>query len=239
MNHDHEHDHGDEHGDERGQARTHEHSLEQQEHGGAHAHVHRSPPRPDQDDTLTYYRAMEAAVRELLIDKGILTAEDIRRQIETMDGRNAGRGARMVARAWLDAAYKQRMLANGSQAAEEIGLEVGALKLVVVENTATEHNVIVCTLCSCYPRNLLGLPPDWYKSRNYRSRVVREPRAVLAEFGTTIADDVMIRVHDSTADMRYLVLPRRPEGTESWSEEQLASLATRDSMIGVALAGKA
>jgi nitrile hydratase len=209
------------------------------DHTQDHAHVHRYPPRPDQDDTLTYYRAMEAAVRELLIDKGVLTAEDVRRQVEKMDGRNAGLGAKMVARAWLDAAYKQRMLADGSQAAEEIGLDVGPLKLVVVENTPTVHNVIVCTLCSCYPRMLLGLPPDWYKSRNYRSRVVREPRAVLAEFGTVIPEDVLIRVHDSTADMRYLVAPRRPPGTENWSEAELARLVTRDSMIGVALADTA
>ncbi len=209
------------------------------DHTEDHAHVHRYPPRPDQDDTLTYYRAMEAAVRELLIDKGVLTAEDVRRQVENMDGRNAGLGAKMVARAWIDPAYKQRMLANGSEAAEEIGLDVGPLKLVVVENTPTVHNVIVCTLCSCYPRMLLGLPPDWYKSRNYRSRVVREPRAVLAEFGTVIPDDVLIRVHDSTADMRYLVAPRRPQGTENWSEAELARLVTRDSMIGVALADTA
>jgi nitrile hydratase len=209
------------------------------DHAEDHAHVHRYPPRPDQDDTLTYYRAMEAAVRELLIDKAILTAEDVRRQVENMDGRNAGRGAKMVARAWLDPAYKERMLANGSQAAEEIGLDVGPLKLVVVENTPTVHNVIVCTLCSCYPRMLLGLPPDWYKSRNYRSRVVREPRAVLAEFGTVIPEDVLIRVHDSTADMRYMVAPRRPKGTENRSEAELARLVTRDSMIGVAFADTA
>ena len=209
------------------------------DHTQGHAHVHRYPPRPDQDDTLTYYRAMEAAVRELLIDKGVLTAEDVRRQVENMDGRNAGRGAKMVARAWLDPAYKQRMLANGTEAAEESGLDVGPLKLVVVENTPTVHNVIVCTLCSCYPRMLLGLPPDWYKSRNYRSRVVREPRAVLAEFGTVIPEDVLIRVHDSTADMRYLVAPKRPKGTETWSEAELARLVTRDSMIGVAFADTA
>ena len=206
------------------------------DHDHAHPHVHRSPPRPDQDDTLTYYRAMEAAVRALLIDKGIVTADDVRRQVEDMDGRDAGRGAKMVARAWVDAEYKARMLANGSRAAEEIGLDVGPLKLIVVENTDAVHNVIVCTLCSCYPRMLLGLPPDWYKSRNYRSRVVRDPRAVLAEFGTTIPDDVQIRVHDSTADMRYMVAPKRPTGTDGWSEEALARLVTRDSMIGVALA---
>ena len=215
---------------------SHDHDHD---HTQDHAHVHRSPPRPDQDDTLTYYRAMEAAVRELLIDKGVFTAEDVRRQVENMDGRNAGRGATMVARAWLDPAYKQRMLADGSKAAEEIGLDVGPLKLVVVENTPAVHNVIVCTLCSCYPRMLLGLPPDWYKSRNYRSRVVREPRAVLAEFGTVIPDGVLIRVHDSTADMRYLVVPRRPQGTENWSEAELARLVTRDSMIGVAMADTA
>ena len=209
------------------------------DHDQAHAHVHRSPPRPDQDDTLTYYRAMEAAVRELLIDKGIVTADDVRRQVEDMDGRDAGRGAKMVARAWVDAEYKARMLANGSSAAEEIGLDVGPLKLIVVENAEGVHNVIVCTLCSCYPRMLLGLPPDWYKSRNYRSRVVRDPRAVLAEFGTALPDDVQIRVHDSTADMRYMVAPKRPAGTEGWSEEALARLVTRDSMIGVALADSA
>jgi nitrile hydratase len=208
------------------------------DHAPEHPHVHRNPPRPDQDDTLTYYRALEAAVRELLIDKGVISAEEVRRQVEEMDGRNAGRGAKMVARAWLDPAYKERMLQDGARAAEEIGLDVGPLKLVVVENTAAVHNVIVCTLCSCYPRMLLGLPPDWYKSRNYRSRVVREPRVVLAEFGTAIPDDVLIRVHDSTADMRYLVAPRRPEGTENWSEVQLARLVTRDSMIGVAPADK-
>jgi nitrile hydratase len=208
------------------------------DHASEHAHVHRYPARPDQDDTLTYYRALEAAVRELLIDKGVISAEEVRRQVEDMDGRNAGRGAKMVARAWLDPAYKERMLQDGARAAEEIGLDVGPLKLVVVENTAAVHNVIVCTLCSCYPRMLLGLPPDWYKSRNYRSRVVREPRIVLTEFGTVIPDDVLIRVHDSTADMRYLVAPRRPEGTENWSEVELARLVTRDSMIGVALADK-
>jgi len=130
------------------------------------------------------------------------------------------------------------MLANGTQAAEELGLDVGPLKLVVVENTPSVHNVIVCTLCSCYPRMLLGLPPDWYKSRSYRSRVVREPRTALAEFGTKIPVDTQIRVHDSTADMRYLVLPMRPERTENLSEAELARLVTRDSMIGVALADR-
>jgi nitrile hydratase len=141
----------------------------------------------------------------------------------------------MVARAWVDPTYKRRMLEDGSAAARELGLEIGPLKLIVVENTSEVHNVIVCTLCSCYPRMLLGLPPDWYKSRNYRSRTVREPRAVLAEFGTVIPSGTRVCVHDSTADMRYLVLPQRPENTEHLGESQLAQLVTRDSMIGVSV----
>lgn len=198
-------------------------------------HDHPHAALADEADQLTYFQAMEVAIRELLIDKGILTADQVRRQVEDMDGRNAGMGARMVARAWVNAEYKRRMLTDGNAAAEEVGLDHGAYKLVVVENTPDVHNVIVCTLCSCYPRWLLGLPPDWYKSRNYRSRVVREPRTVLREFGLELADQVSVRVHDSNADMRYLVLPLRPPGTEGWSEDQLAALVTRDSMIGVAL----
>ena len=193
-----------------------------------------SAPRPDQDDTITYYRAMEIAVRELLIDKGVLTAGDVRRQVEAMDARGPKGGAMMVARAWIDPSFKQRMLEDGPAAAREIGLDIGPLKLIVVENTPEVHNVIVCTLCSCYPRMLLGLPPDWYKSRNYRSRTVREPRAGLAEFGTEIPAEMRICVHDSTADMRYLVLPMRPQGTEHLTEAELIGLVTRDSMIGVA-----
>ena len=204
-----------------------------------HDHDHPHATLRDAADKLTYYQMMEVAVRELLIDKGILTADEVRRQIEDMDGRNAGLGAKMVARAWADPEYKQRMLTDGNAAAEAVGLDHGAYKLVVVENTRDVHNVIVCTLCSCYPRWLLGLPPDWYKSRNYRSRVVREPRAVLREFGLELSDHVTVRVHDSNADMRYLVLPLRPAGTEGWSEERLATLATRDSMVGVALADSA
>jgi nitrile hydratase subunit alpha len=181
-----------------------------------------------------YYQVMETALRELLIEKNIFTAADVRRQVEEMDGRNAGIGARLVARAWLDPDYKARALANGSDAAREIGIEVGPTNLIVLENTATIHNLVVCTLCSCYPRMLLGLPPDWYKSKSYRSRAVRDPRAVLREFGTAIANEIEVRVHDSTADMRYLVLPLRPSGTERLSEAALAELVSRDSMIGVA-----
>lgn len=210
---------------------SHDHDREDNHHH--HSHEHRHPHRQDLDDTLTYYRAMEIALRELLIEKGILTADAIRGQVEDMDRRSPAAGARVVAKAWADPAYKALLLTDGGAACVAVGLDRGPYKLVVVENTPTTHNVIVCTLCSCYPRWLLGLPPDWYKSRNYRSRVVREPRKVLREFGTEIADDVVVRVHDSSADMRYLVLPERPAGTEGWEEERLAQLVTRDSMIGV------
>ena len=206
-----------------------------QHHDDHHDHPHPHPTRPDKDDKLTYYQAMEVAVRELLIDKGILTADQVRRQVEDMDSRTPARGAKVVARAWVDPHFKLRLLTDGNAAVEEVGLERGPYKLVVAENTSEVHNVIVCTLCSCYPRWLLGLPPDWYKSPSYRSRMVREPRAVLSEFGLQLPDNVTVRVHDSTADMRYLVLPMRPAGTEGWSEEQLAALVGRDTMVGVAI----
>jgi nitrile hydratase len=184
---------------------------------------------------LTYFQMMEVSLRELLVEKGIVTEAEVNAEVEAMRERTPERGARVVAHAWIDPAYRQRLLADGSKACEELGLEVGALKLLVVENTPQVHNAIVCTLCSCYPRMLLGIPPDWYKSRNYRSRMVREPRKVLSEFGLEMQEHIQIRVHDSTADMRYMVLPMRPAGTDGWSEERLATLVTRDSMIGVAL----
>ncbi len=182
-----------------------------------------------------HYRHLAIAVHELLVEKGVLSEDRIDRQIVRMDARSPADGARMVARAWTDQAYRARMLADGSAAAEEIGIVVDGTLLVVVENTDAVHNLFVCTLCSCYPRSILGLPPNWYKAPEYRRRVVREPRKVLAEFGVSVADDVELRVHDSTADMRYIVLPRRPDGTEGWSEDALAKLVTRDSMIGVGL----
>jgi nitrile hydratase len=184
---------------------------------------------------LDYFQLMEVSLRELLVQKGVVTEDAIAGAMAAMRARGPERGAAMVARAWLDPAYKARLLADGSKAAEELGFEVPGLRLIVVENTPAVHNVIVCTLCSCYPRMLLGLPPEWYKSRPYRSRVVREPRKVLAEFGTRIPARVGIRVHDSNADMRYLVLPLRPAGTEGWREERLAALVTRDCLIGVAV----
>ena len=216
-------------------AHDHDHPHDH-DHRHGHTQPHRHPPRPDQDDTITQWRAMEIAVRALLIEKGILSAEEVRRQVEDMDKRTPLQGARVVARAWIDPEFRKLLLSDGNAACEALGMERGPYKLVVVENTDQVHNVIVCTLCSCYPRWLLGLPPDWYKSRNYRSRAINEPREVLKEFGTTIARDITVRVHDSTADMRYLVLPKRPAGTEGWSEEKLAVLVTRDSMIGVAFA---
>jgi nitrile hydratase subunit alpha len=198
-----------------------------------HRHGHAHAPHEDAPERLSHYQVMEIAVRELLIAKNVFAAEDVRRAVEAMDGRTPAQGARVVARAWTDPAFKARLLADGTAAVRELGYEMATFRLLVVENTATLHNLIVCTLCSCYPRMLLGLPPDWYKSRAYRSRAVREPRAVLQEFGTVLGDDVELRVHDSTADMRYLVLPERPAGTEGWNEERLAALVGRDSMIGV------
>ncbi len=193
------------------------------------------PYRPDDDVPLSYWQAMEIAVRELLVEKGEVTAEEIARQIDAMDARSPADGAAVVARAWTDPAFKARLLKDASAASREMGYDIGALKLIAVENTASVHNVVVCTLCSCYPRNLLGLPPDWYKSRAYRSRVVKAPRAVLREFGVELPQDVTIRVHDSTADMRYIVLPERPAGTEALDAGAMAALVTRDSMIGTGL----
>ena len=196
-----------------------------------HSHPHRS----DQDSPLTHWQAMEIAVRELLVEKGVFSSAEINAAIEAMDARSPALGAKVVARAWTDAGFRVRLQADAPAACRELGIEIGALRLVAIENTEHEHNVIVCTLCSCYPRNLLGLPPDWYKQRAYRSRVVREPRRVLAEFGLALPAETRVRVHDSTAELRYIVVPQRPSGTESWEEERLAGIVTRDCMIGVAL----
>jgi nitrile hydratase alpha subunit len=199
-------------------------------HGHDHPHaeiVHSGRPG--------YYEIMETAVSELLVERRLIGADEIRRQIEVLDSRTPALGARVVARAWVDPDFKERLLADGRTACEELGISFyDDTGLIVLENTDRVHNLIVCTLCSCYPRPVLGLPPDWYKLKPYRSRAVSEPRAVLAEFGTVIPDDVEIRVSDSTAMVRYLVLPRRPAGTEGWGEEELAALVTRDTMIGVA-----
>jgi len=183
----------------------------------------------------SYFQLMEVSLRELLVEKGIVTEAQVTEEVEAMRQRTPEIGAKVVARAWLDGAYRKKLLEDGSRACQDLGIDVAALKLVVVENTPSTHNVVVCTLCSCYPRMLLGIPPEWYKSRSYRSRTVSEPRAVLSEFGLQIDEKTKIRVHDSTADMRYLVLPMRPSGTEGWNEARLASIVTRDCMIGVAV----
>jgi len=193
------------------------------------------PYRPDDDVPLSYWQTMEIAIRELLIEKGETTAAEIAAQIDAMDSRTPANGAAVVARAWTDPAFRARLLQDAAAASREMGFDIGPLRLIAVENTPSVHNVIVCTLCSCYPRNLLGLPPDWYKSRAYRSRIVRTPRAVLREFGLNLADDVTVRVHDSTADMRYIVLPARPAGTDGLDATALAGWITRDAMIGTGL----
>lgn len=198
-----------------------------------HDHPHPHPTLPDQDAALSYHQKLEIAVRELLIEKKIISADEVRSTVERFDTQSPLLGAKVVARAWVDPEYKKRLLADGSAAVRELGINMETTKLVVVENTPQVHNLIVCTLCSCYPRPVLGFPPDWYKSKAYRSRAIREPRAVLAEFGTTLPEGVTVRIHDSTADMRYLVLPMRPAGTETWDETKLAEMVSRDSMIGV------
>lgn len=211
-NHDHHHDH------------DHDHA--------GHDHAHPGT-QPDDMSPPGKYELMTLALKELLIERGVLTPEQILRGLETLDAWQPSRGADVVARAWIEPEFKQRLLADGNAAVKDFGVEMGDVKLTVVENTDTVHNVVVCTLCSCYPRGLLGLPPDWYRSKRYRARIVREPRKVLAEFGTPVPDDVSVRVHDSLADLRYLVLPHRPEGTEGWSAEELAAIVSRDSMVGV------
>jgi len=206
------------------------------DHDHHHGHGHNHPHDPiEVPDGAGHYELMVHAIKELLIEKGVISADDIRKTLEFMDTRTPALGAKVVAKAWTDPAFKKRLMEDGTKAVAELGIPMGDAELIVVENTKDTHNVVVCTLCSCYPRTVLGLPPDWYKSRNYRSRVVVEPRAVLKEFGTAVPDDVTVRVHDSNADMRYLVLPMRPPGTEGWSEDRLAGLVTRDCMVGVAV----
>jgi nitrile hydratase len=208
----------------------HDHHADRHE-GHGHAGVTSDSPAVDPEIAV-----LEQALRELLLEKGIFTAAELHRAIELMEARDGGvLGKTIVARAWQDASFRTLLLSDPQRAIAQYGASLGVPELAVVENTPEVHNVIVCTLCSCYPRGLLGLPPSWYKSKGYRSRVVREPRAVLQEFGTTVPEGVELRVHDSTADLRYLVLPMRPAGSETCTAAELAELVTRDSMIGVAL----
>jgi nitrile hydratase alpha subunit len=207
--------------------------MEEHDHSHDHDHDH-SPIESPGDVPPSYYEVMETSLRELLIEKQLIAPGEIRRQLEVLDSRTPALGAKVVARAWVDPEFRSRLLEDGRSACEDFGITFyDDTKLIVLENTDKVHNLIVCTLCSCYPRPVLGLPPDWYKAKPYRARAVKEPRAVLKEFGTQIPEDVEIRVSDSTSMVRYLVLPRRPEGTKDFTEEQLAGLVTRDAMIGV------
>jgi nitrile hydratase len=196
-----------------------------------HDHPHARITNGDEPPPAARARALEA----LLVEQGVIAREDVRREIDWLVSRAPADGARLVARAWVDPEFKERLLADARSAALELGLDPGPSPMVVaLENTEEVHHLVVCTLCSCYPRALLGPPPDWYKSLPYRSRAVSDPRGVLDEFGVELPEDVEVRVVDSTANIRYLVIPRRPSGTESMSEDDLAALVTRDSMIGVA-----
>jgi nitrile hydratase alpha subunit len=196
-----------------------------------HDHDHDPIASGDEPAAAARVRALE----ELLVEKGLIERGDVRKRIDSLVSRTPADGARLVARAWVDPGFKERLLGDARAAALELGLDPGPSPVVVaVENTEAVHHMVVCTLCSCYPRALLGLPPDWYKSLAYRSRAVSDPRGVLDEFGLELEEDVELRVLDSTADIRYLVIPRRPAGTEAMSEDDLAALVTRDSMIGVA-----
>ncbi len=196
-------------------------------------HDHPHPPVAGDDEPAAAARAR--ALEELLVSKGVVRREDVRRMIDWLVSRTPADGARLIARAWVDREFKERLLEDARAAALEVGLDPGPSPFVMaVENTETVHYMVVCTLCSCYPRALLGPPPDWYKSLPYRSRAVTDPRGVLTEFGVELADDVELRVLDSTADVRYLVIPRRPPGSEEMNEQQLTALVTRDAMIGVA-----
>lgn len=201
-------------------------------HEHVHEHVHEHEHRPE---PLAPIEARVAAIEAVLIEKGLFDSAVLDAIVDNFE-HNLGplNGARVVARAWVDPAYRERLLTDGTAAIAELGF--GGPEgdhMVVVENAPEVHNLVVCTLCSCYPWPTLGLPPAWYKAPAYRSRAVREPRALLAEMGTVVPDDVEIRVWDSSAEVRYLVLPERPAGTEGMSEEELASVVTRDSMIGV------
>lgn len=197
-----------------------------------HDHEHSRTFQPDHAEPTSDAARVGLALRELLIEAGHYTADEEQAVIAAMQGASPYNGGKIVARAWTDTAYRQRLLENGGAAIREIGFDIEPYEFTVMANTGDVHNVIVCTLCSCYPRSLLGMSPAWYKSKSYRARVVREPRKVLAEFGVQLDETVDVRVHDSTAELRYMVLPQRPSGTDDWSEERLASLVTRDSLIG-------
>ena len=208
-------------------------------HDHDHDHDHDDhAPQTEAEGPPSEFEIMSRAMQELLEAKGVVTADQVRRRIELFEEDFPYRGGRVVAHAWADPAFKKRLLEDGRAACSEMGIELEAERLIAVENTPEVHNLIVCTLCSCYPRSLLGEPPAWYVSKAYRSRAVREPRQVLREFGLSFPDSVEVRVHDSNADLRYIVLPVRPNGTDGMSEGELAALVSRDALVGTALPGK-
>ena len=216
---------------------THPHGHPQGDHGHDHGHGHGHDHDQDHahDRPLSGPALRVKALESLLVEKGLIDPKTLDEIVDTYENRVGPRnGARIVARAWTDPAYRQRLLDNATDAIAEFGyIERWAEDMVAVENTPQVRNLVVCTLCSCYPWPVLGLPPAWYKSDAYRARAVIDPRGVLKAFGQDIPEDVEVRVWDSTAEMRYMVLPERPAGTEGWSEEQLAAIVTRDSMVGV------
>ncbi len=200
---------------------AHEHGPEEQ---------HEAGPKHE----LSHWAKRAYAMRDILIEKGVVTEDDIRQQAEFTESKTPANGARLVARAWTDPDFKAKLMADPKKVCAEMGIDASTLnEFVILENTDRVRHMVVCTLCSCYPRPILGRPPDWYKSFNYRKRAVNDPRGVMREFGLEVDEDVEVRVHDSTADMRYLVIPARPAGTEGLSVEELEKLVTRDSMIGV------
>ena len=202
--------------------------------GHDHDHPHDSIDRASDPPVAARVRALEA----LLVERGVIERDQVRQRIDWLVSRSPADGARLVARAWVDPEFKARLLTDARAAALELGLDPGeAPQVVALENTEKVHHMVVCTLCSCYPKSLLGPPPDWYKSLPYRSRAVSDPRGVLREFGLQLGADVALHVVDSTANIRYLVIPRRPTRTDALGEDALAALITRDSMIGVAEAG--
>lgn len=201
-------------------------------HDDDRGHESPCPELPAIDEHELISEAMIAG----LVARGVLHPNDLRKGIERAEAAGPALGADIVARAWIDADFRARLLASGKEALSAIGIDALEAGIVAVANTEDVHNLVVCTLCSCYPRSILGSPPAWYVGTAYRARAVREPRKVLAEFGLILPDSVRVRVHDSTADMRYLVVPKRPSGTENWPIEKLRRLVTRDSLIGVARA---
>jgi nitrile hydratase len=217
--HDHEHEHGHSH------AHSHAHGDDE-----LLAEVFDGDRKPDE------WEVLEIAIRELCFEKDVFSPEALKAKITEWDAKTPDQGAQLVARAWVDPAFKERLKADFTAAALELGIDTAGPKIVALEDTPEVHHVVVCTLCSCYPRAVLGMPPDWYKGKAYRSRVVVDPRGVMQDFDTEVPDDVEVRVIDNTAECRYLVLPLRPEGTDGLSEQELQQLVTRNSMIGVELA---